>query len=1119
MPLNAPRHAPRHRTALTAAHTTAAPLAEPAPQLSLQLLGAPAVVRADGSSTQLEKRAAGLLALVALQPGSSRAHAAALLWPDSENPRRALRQQLLRFRRSFGLELIEGEDVLRLSPVLRVEALDGGAGELLGTLSFEDCGDFADWLATERDRRRGGAAAQLNQKLTAAQAEGDLDAALQAAQELLRTDFESEVYHRNLMRVHYLRGDMAQAQAVYARLKQHLHTRYGVAPSQETEQLARASQQAVAAQSASASRLPTVPVTVLRPPRLIGRQTELLQVRAAWAQSRAVLVLGEPGLGKTRLLNEVIVGRRALLAQGRPGDSGVPYATLARMLRSLIDHFELVLDEAQRLSLARLLPELAPGTVLPAEAPGLALRQTVEAAIAAAHQDGAPLEVMVIDDLHFADDASIEMIQSLISALHRQLDFALAQRPGEGSAAAGMLRAQLEEARFMEPLVLAPLREHEVAELIDSLDIEDLDTQALAAPLTRHTGGNPLFALETVKQGLATGQLRAGQLPQPDAVGTLIERRLKQLPEKAIALARVAAIAGPDFSIQLAEHCMGMRALALTDVLNTLQDAQVVRDAGFAHDLVADAVLRSIPALIARALHADVARWLEVHNGEPARMASHWLAAGEAQSALPWLHRAAQRAMQTLRPREAVGFLLQAMEIEDRLGQRAAAFKSLEIVVDLRLRVDLDETLLSQLDLLDRLASSPGEEIVALLARADYCMHRMETLDAGRQAAARAAELAHATGDAAHLNEAQSTLAVLEVMSGRTAEALALVDEFLPRARTWPDDEPRCNLLSKAGYVLVRSPRALEGADLFDESARQSVHLPRVRLVALANAAHARVQLNQPEAALACIEQSDQLRAAHDDMRGSGNANAFMRAQACELLGRYGEALHLLDATVEQFRERAPGKLAHVLIDRARLWLDIGQVTRAMQDLARAREACANRQGELGLHLLEWRMHELRLGAAPQAFAHAVSSYHAVRVALARTVVLDDDAARAALEAVVAQARQGAYRGLEAAALARLARRAGALGNPERAAGFAREAVALAAGRNTSDLTWPEIVLHAAPQLQAAGAADEARRLYREGAAWVQRARDTLPAPFQPSYLVQNAAARELLSLSSRNTG
>lgn len=1078
----------------------------------LRLIGAPAVICADGSCRLLEKRAAGLLALVALQPGTTRARAAGLLWPESDDPRRALRQQMLRFRRSFEFDLLEGDDALQIAPGISVDALQPAAGTLLGDLDFDDCEDFADWLAAERARRKGSATASLADQLARAESDGDLDAALRVAEDMLNADFESEVHHRAVMRLHYLRGDMAQAQAVYLRLQSHLRKRYGVDPSPETEQLARALQQALHAPRVSDALVTAIPVTVLRPPRLIARRSELAQIQAAWAASRAVLVLGEPGLGKSRLLAEVVAGRRALTVQGRPGDAGVPYATLARLLRTALDRCRVTLDDTQRLNLARLLPELSPGTALPSESPGLVLRHAMEALLAGAQMDGKPVECVVVDDLHFADDASIEMLQSLISALHPQLRFALAQRPGEGSSAASTLRSELEEARFLEPLALASLTEREIGELIDSLEIEHLDTATLAAPLTRHTGGNPLFALETVKQGLATGQLRAGQLPQPDAVGTLIERRLKQLPDKAIALARLAAIAGPDFSIALAEHALGERALALTDIWNSLQEAQVLRDTGFAHDLVADAVLRSVPAPIARHLHGELAAWLEQRDGEPARIAAHWLAAADAPRALPWLHRAADRALQALRPRESVEFLERALEHEVQLGQKTTAFATLNQIVDLRVRVDLGENLLAAIERLATLATTPAQRVKALHARAEFAMHRSQGLLEGREAAAQALNIALEIQDSALQVEVRATLAALEMMTGRADEALAQVDAFLPGARTWSDTETRANLLGYAAYVLTRTHRAAEGAALFDESARQAIDIPRVRLVALANAAHARLQLNDAQAALDCLAQSDALRAAHDDLRGSGHSNAWMRASALRLLGRYREALELLDAAAQDMLTAAPGKLTSVLADRAMLWLELGQIHRAQQDRARALEARTSAQGDVALHLLDLRMHAMRLGPAPAALERTPPHFVRLRIVLAGSALQDDASALATLEDTLQQSRSCAYHGLEAATLARMAQRHQAMGGLDAARDCAERAIAHCPGLNTEDLSWPEIILCAAPALEAAGDRARARALLDEGAAWIERVHAALPAAHQSSFLTRNVSARQLLT-------
>ncbi|MFN8993095.1 MAG: hypothetical protein ACK5X3_05435, partial [Pseudomonadota bacterium] len=195
------------------------------PALQIRRLGDPALLGADGAIKALERRAAGLLALVALEPGITRARAAALLWPDSDNARQALRQQLARFRRSYGVELVHGDDALIIAEGVAVDALQSAGGALLGELSFDDCDEFAEWLARARRQRRIGATAQLAQRLAAAEAGADLDAAVQLAQQLLLVDDESEAHSRPRLRLHYPRRDLAQAQGVDQRLGQQLKQR------------------------------------------------------------------------------------------------------------------------------------------------------------------------------------------------------------------------------------------------------------------------------------------------------------------------------------------------------------------------------------------------------------------------------------------------------------------------------------------------------------------------------------------------------------------------------------------------------------------------------------------------------------------------------------------------------------------------------------------------------------------------------------------------------------------------------------------------------------------------------------------------------------------------------
>lgn len=1079
---------------------------------------------AAGARHDLEPKDALLLAYLAIEGSTPRGRLAALLWPDvdDERARGNLRQRLLRLKRTTGAELVTGNPQARLAGGVSLDL--EGTHELLAGLGLEQAGGLAEWLDARRERRRRDRGAALANAAAKAQAEGEYALALEHANGLAELDPCSEEAHRQLMRLHYLRGDAGAALAAYERCARLLRDELGVEPSQETSRLRSEIGKAASATPAASAR-PSVPVTILRPPRLIGREAELAAFAQAWDSGRAFLLLGEAGMGKSRLLAELAAARsRVVVAQARPGDAGVPYATLARLLRTVLAGRQPDLPDGSSNQLARVLPELRSPV---APSPGgqtLQLQQAIEAVVLNAQREG--IQGVVLDDVHFADEASVEMLCAILSGDHAPgLHWGFAQRSGEPIAATRALREALEEALSLVTVALPPLDVRQMAQLVESLGLPEIDGCAIAERLVRHTGGNPMFALETLKHALATSS-GGVQLPRPASVGALIERRLRQLSAPAIALARVAAVAGVDFSIEMAEHVLKTPALALADAWNELEAAQVFRGAAFAHDLVFEAALRSMPEVIATHTHASIAEWLERSDGEPARIAAHWMATTTPERALPWLHRAAERAAAGMRAHEAIDFLVRAADIEAETATHEQAFETLATIVDNRHYVDRGADQRRLLNRLDQLAANPFQRIGALLLRSDNSMHRKEQLDEGLAAAERAVELATQAGIDWFRVAGALNVAILQTMKGEYARAAEGANALLAEVRRWPDPRQRCNLLGKIGFVLDRAGRTCQALELFDAATldAQTSRYPIAQISALANAADALLRLGRPEDALRRLERSDALRAAHDKLEGAGDANDRVAARGLRLLGRYSEALTRAQRAIEAMRARSPGSVASAIATRANLWLDLGQLARALQDRELARRAANEPVEERVVALLDLRLATEANVRADAAYARGRALLdEQPQLAMELTARLQLASLAPPAEALVAardvaaRARLAEFRGLETAAASRTALAELQSGDAVSAVAHARLSIELGRDQNTEDLSWPAIVQNAAVVLQRAGHTDEARRVVSRGEAWLREiAGQGVPPEFRDSFLNRNPVNRELLRLATR---
>lgn len=912
---------PRHHWRMSPTPTGAQPLGR------LRLHGRPALGQA-GAWQPLERKAAAALAWLALRGPVERVGLAELLWPTAggDAARNSLRQLLFRLRRLAEIPLVEAGDPLRLANGWIIEPAEG---ELLEGWAFDDCPDFNRWLTQARrdesQRRLGEALQAIDADLAGGQAER----ALQRAERLVSVDPLCEPGLLRQVQALYLAGRLTDARDVAERAIERLRDEFGALPSDALLAL-----QAALNRAAATSPAARMPVAVMRPPRLVGRSHELQQLQAAWDEGRTALLTGEAGLGKSRLLGELVGGLDGAMLLGcRPGDTSVPYGALARWLRGMAAERPRLLAPLPG-GLAPVLPELAPeGTQ--------GGREDVTASVATILQRALDEGVhgVALDDLHFADAASLETLAQLID--HRDLSelrWSLARRPAEGAPELQRLCDALLDAGTLVPLRLAPLDRDGVQTLLDDLDLPELDMGDLASELWQASGGNPMFALETIKALLlqpAGGAAQGGgrrRLPRPPSVAALVQRRLRQLSPAALGLARVAALAGPDFNATLAAQVLRQPVLSLADAWEELEAAQVLRDQAFPHDLIHEATLASVPAPVQRHTRHAIGEHLATTGGEPARVAAHFLAADEPGRAAPHFEQAGRRAEAAARYGEARTLMEQAARCHEQAQQPEAAFDTRLALADLLMEAGEFTAADQVLEPLEAGATQADHRIRLGMQRMQVLARRDQTEDAVRLGHALLADpVLQEDGSALRIAQLRWTLAMCLRTRGDGSDALAQLTLAEPLLAASPDATWRCWFHSQHATTLLMTGSldlALKGQAAATAAARE---VGRYRMLAgcLQNGSTISASMGRLVEALDMLDECLSLMS---ETGGSDTFTQHVRVQRARLLlwlGRYQDALTALEPLAEAAQRLASYNRSRVYCALMELWTHLGQPHRA----------------------------------------------------------------------------------------------------------------------------------------------------------------------------------------------
>src|SRR6266571_180447 len=739
--------------------------------LRLDVLGAPEVFHDGSRLTFSLRKAQALLIYLAVEGGMhSRSKLAAFLWPDSEPPaaRTGLRTALTLLRGLFAdsdaspsqhSHLLIEHEMLGLNPHVPLEldldvvqqayqalrlsaahteqqratlvalfqhALAQVRGPFLDGFWLREETGFDAWVQQQQHQWQV-RLLQLFDRLSSWQEEAfELEQARATLTGWLALDPLSEEAARRLMRVHLAQGEASTALRVYATLRARLAEELQAQPSADTLALVERVR-ATAAASHGSRPARSSPTTIeARPPGelvapLVGRAAAFTQLVGSFQQARqgrpqAILVEGEAGIGKTRLARDFGIwatAQGADVLSGHAFEMGgrLPYQPLVEAVRHRLEEEnapEDLLDDLWLVELSRLLPELR-------------VFEAVARLLDALGQR-APL-VLLLDDLHWVDGASLDLVRYLGRhwIRHGSRVLLLGTIRSEGMDPKSQL-SDLGRDLPVTRIALQTLSQAETMQLLQAIAGEArpgtssggehgavMPATARAEPspasetplvalgdfLFAYTGGQPLYLLETLKLfrdqqwlvprlsadgtwGLEPTVEMAAALVQkqsrrallPPSVRSMILARLAQLKPPARQLVQASAVQGNQATAkllwQLAEvevqpGIEGLEEAVGSGILRE-EEAGVGRPGSyrFAHDLIRDAVYTELGAARRQVLHQRTLALLLAEGAAAAELAYHAMASGETQAAYRYSMQAGDEALAVFAVEDAIGHYEQA---------------------------------------------------------------------------------------------------------------------------------------------------------------------------------------------------------------------------------------------------------------------------------------------------------------------------------------------------------------------------------------------------------------------------------------------------------------------------
>jgi len=676
----------------------------------------------------------------------SRIKLAGSFWPemDEARARRALTQALWRIRNVLPDILDTDTQDIQISETaslwIDIEAFE----DLVGNFVQDDTnsssqvlcqaielyrgdlleGIYDDWVLVVRERMRELYLRSLERMIGLEKSEGDFTSALDYALKLSQSDPYREAAHREVMRLYYALDRPEAALSQFETCRNILQDELGLEADKQTRALAQ--EIATRAPDVPAPYLPKVVSTstpwsldASHPAQLplLGREDEREALihfmnEAISGMGGIVLIEGEAGIGKTRLMTEIVRdaewrGVQSLWGKNLEGDISSPYAGIIEALSSgltllRINQLSQLIDEIWFRVLSSFIPQLRDELPELSAAPGLTPSHEHDrlvqafAKLLSAWGQITPV-ILILDDLHWSNEENIDLLIALAPLLKNTRILVIGTFRGEDAqvhSSLWMKIGTLIQSGIKHRCFLERLSPTASGELIRrSLGLSD------AVPLFekrvfQETQGNPLFILETLRslhdEGLLAQDKEGdwhtpwddttsdyGELPLPQAVERTISTRLARLSREEKAVLSAAAVLGRDFNFSLLSNTTKMETGQVLSIANDLVRRRFLEEYPnayrFSHDKIRQVAYEAIPLDNLKDLHKQAGESIQLMPTDlPEKvelLAYHFTEGHVWDQAAIYNQKAGDRAKELFANKDAVFHYSQALEALDYLPE------------------------------------------------------------------------------------------------------------------------------------------------------------------------------------------------------------------------------------------------------------------------------------------------------------------------------------------------------------------------------------------------------------------------------------------------------------------